>query len=96
MMGLKNKTFHWKEVVMEDGLVLLKCFHTQQNDVGMRRKVMCGRFALPEEVAACKASFEEARKCVVEGGAWEPKENAMWSFMDGEWFMSESQIKAIV
>lgn len=94
------RTFNWVQKEKENGLIELYCYHTQQNHKGRRRRICSVFFAEPEDVEEAKKRFEENRRCVVKDGAWEPTEDAVWTF-DGDrhgsgWAIDEKYIRAVV
>jgi hypothetical protein len=87
-------TFNWLEEE-ENGIVELKCCHTQRNRMGRTRRIMSVMFRNREDVEETKREFEINRKCVVNGGAWEPIEGGHWHFENNQWIVDESDIRLL-
>lgn len=94
VMAGQKMTFNWIEIE-KDGLIDLRCCHTQCNAEGKTRRIMSVFLRRPEEVKETKREFEANRKCVVEGGAWEPVEGGHWHFENNQWVIDESDIKML-
>ncbi len=94
------KTFHWTQFKKDgfpDNVVVLSCYHTQENKAfGKHRHICTDIIAYEDEIEQTKQRFEEARKCVVQGGAWEPVEDALWTVHeDGLCTIDKSQIRML-
>lgn len=87
-------TFNWIEEE-ENGIVDLRCCHTQCNKLRKTRRIMSVFFRRREDVEETKREFEANRKCVVSGGAWEPVKGGAWHFCNNEWVVDESDIRLL-
>jgi hypothetical protein len=94
VLGLnRDKTFHWVETKKDNKMVQLMCCYTQTDAKGGKHRVMEVLAERVSMVDITKREIIKTLKNVVEGGAWEPIENAKCELLGNYKFRMDEKYK---